>query len=149
MYGWAALQYQGWARGYLEVGGPLPRRVLLFTDNILEVWLDDVRVFGGDFYAFRRAPLVVTLVPGSHVIDVRLIREIRSMGGADSSITVTLEAQVATNTLRILENTAVLPDLVDGKLPSAPASVTVRNEGESWIEMYHCDSTQVLAYAPS
>jgi hypothetical protein len=148
VYGWAGLQYQGWARGHLEVSGPLPRRIILYTDNVLEIWLNDLRVFGGDFYAFRRAPLVATLSPGRNVIDVRLVREIRSMGGLDSSVTVTLEAQVATNTLRVLENTAVLPDLIDGKLPSAFASVTVRNEGGSWIEMCDCDSTQVPIFAP-
>jgi hypothetical protein len=147
IYGWAALQYQGWARGHIDVSGGLTRKIILYTDNILEIWLNDVRVFGGDFYAFRRAPLVATLSPGRNVIEVRLVREIRSMGGADSSITVTLEAQLATNSLRILENSAIVPDLVDGKLPSAFASVTIRNEGEGWIEIGDCDSSQVLAYS--
>ena len=146
VYGWAALQYQGWARGYLEVRGASPRRIVLFTDNILEIWVNEVHVFGGDFYAFRRAPLVVTLSPGRNMIDVRLVREVRSMGGAESSVTVSLEAQLSTNTLHILEKTAVLPDLVDGKLPSVSASVTVRNEGESWIELCGCDLTKVPHY---
>lgn len=149
VYGWAALQYQGWARGHIEVSGGLRRKIILYTDNILEIWLNDVRVFGGDFYAFRRAPLVATLSPGKNVIEVRLIREIRSMGGTDSSITVTLEAQLATNTLRILEHSAILPDLVNGKLPSAFASVTIRNEGEAWIEICDCDFSQVPAYPPT
>jgi hypothetical protein len=143
VYGWAALQYQGWARGHLDVSGAFPRRIILFTDNVLEIWLNDVRVFGGDFYGFRRAPLIATLIPGRNLIEVRLVREIRSMGGEDSYVKVTLEAQPATDTLRILENTAVLPDLIDGKLPSAFASITVRNEGERWVEMCDCDLAQV------
>jgi len=143
VYGWAALQYQGWARGYIEVGGGSACKIILHTDNILEIWLNDARVFGGDFYAFRRAPLVATLRPGRNTIEVRLIREIRSMGGTDSSITVTLDARLATHTLRILQNSAVLPDLVDGKLPSALGSVTVRNAGDEWIEICDCDSSEV------
>ena len=143
VYGWAALQYQGWARGHLEVRGGSPCRITLFTDNVLEVWVNNKQFFGGDFYAFRRAPLVVTLRPGGNVIDVRLIREIRSMGGADSSVTVNLEAQVSTSTLRFLEATAILPDLIDGKLPSSFASITVRNEGEDWMELCDCDMGSV------
>lgn len=149
VYGWAAIQYQGWARGHLDVSGALPRRIILFTDNVLEIWLNDVRVFGGDFYAFRRAPLIATLIPGRNLIEVRLIREIRSMGGEDSSVKVTLEAKLASNTLRILENSAILPDLVDGKLPSSFASITIRNEGESWIKMCDCDLAQVPTSALS
>ena len=143
VYGWAALQYQGWARGHLEVRGASPCRITLFTDNVLEVWVNNKQFYGGDFYAFRRAPLVVTLRPGGNVIDVRLIREIRSMGGADSSVTVNLEAQVSTDTLRFVEATAILPDLVDGKLPSGSASITVRNEGEDWMELCDCDMESV------
>ena len=143
MYGWAALQYQGWARGLLDVRAALPRRIILFTDNILELRVDELDVFGGDFYTFRRAPLVVTLSPGRHVIDIRLVREIRSMGGADSAMTVSLEAQVSTNTLHFLADSAILPDLVDGKLASRVASVTVRNEGEDWMELCNGDLNSV------
>ena len=142
-YGWAAFQYQGWARGHLDVRGSSSSRVVLFTDNILEVWVNEVHIFGGDFYSFRRAPLVVTLSPGKNVIDIRLVREIRSMGGADSSLKVGLEARLSTNSLHILESTAVLPDLVDGKLPSTFASVTVRNEGGNWLELCDCHLAEV------
>jgi hypothetical protein len=143
VYGWAALQYQGWIRGSLEVRGASLRRVVLFTDNILELWVNDDHVFGGDYYAFRRAPLVVTLSPGRNVVEIRLIREIRSMGGVDASVTVALEAQIATNALHFIEEAAILPDLVDGKLPSRFASVTVRNEGDDWMELCDCELNQV------
>lgn len=142
VYGWAALQYQGWIRGHLEVRGASLRRVVLFTDNILEMWVNDHHVFGGDFYTFRRAPLVITLSPGRNVVEIRLIREIRSMGGVDATMTVALEAQIANNALHFLEEAAILPDLVDGKLPSRFASVTVRNEGDDWMELYDCELNQ-------
>ena len=143
VYGWAALQYQGWIRGYLDVRGASLRRVVLFTDNILEMWVNDDHVFGGDYYAFRRAPLIVTLSPGRNVIEIRLIREIRSMGAADATVRVALEARIANNTLHFLEEAAILPDLVDGKLPSHFASVTVRNEGDDWMELCNCELIQV------
>jgi hypothetical protein len=143
VYGWAALQYQGWIRGSLEVRGASSRRVVLFTDNILEMWVNNDHVFGGDYYAFRRAPLIVTLSPGRNVIEIRLIREIRSMGAADATVTVTLEARIANNALHFLKEAAVLPDLVDGKLPSRFASVTVRNERDDWMELCNYELNQV------
>lgn len=143
VYGWAALQYQGWIRGNLEVRGASLRRVVLFTDNILEMWVNNDHVFGGDYYAFRRAPLIVTLSPGRNVIEIRLIREIRSMGAIDATMTVALEARIANNTLHFLEEAAILPDLVDGKLPSCFASVTVRNEGDDWMELCNYELNQV------
>src|SRR5882672_7254041 len=73
VYGWAALQYQAWARGYIVNHRSTTRRVTLYTDHILELWINDDHFFGGDFYAFRRAPIVLTLDPGKNVVDIRLL----------------------------------------------------------------------------
>ena len=66
VYGWAAVQYQAWARGELHVGGNETQHLVLHTDTILEFWVDDQHYFGGDFYTYRKAPPVLHLQPGSH-----------------------------------------------------------------------------------
>lgn len=37
-------------------------------DHVIEFWIDDQSYFGGDLYAFRKAPLVLDLSPGEHKI---------------------------------------------------------------------------------
>jgi hypothetical protein len=54
---WFVLQYQGWIRDNLEVRGASLRRVVLFPDNVFEIWVNNEHVFGGD-YTFRRPPIV-------------------------------------------------------------------------------------------
>ena len=68
VYGWSALQYQAWARGKIIVEARTQQKVVLYTDHILEFWIDDRPFYGGDFYAFRNAPLVLKLSPGEHQI---------------------------------------------------------------------------------
>ncbi len=97
--------------------------------------MNGVHFFGGDFYAFRRAPILITLPAGRNRVDVRLVRDVRSMGGDDISMTLSLDAHIATGTLRVLEDTVILPDLVDGHLPSALGSITVRNEADEFVEL--------------
>lgn len=68
VYGWAALQYQAWTRGRLVVESESSRKIVLQMNHVLEFWIDDRSYFGGDFYAFRKAPLVLDLSPGEHKI---------------------------------------------------------------------------------
>lgn len=133
-YGWAALQYQAWARGSLAVDADAHQTLVLYTDNLLEFRIDDQLYFGGDFYAYRQAPLVLHLGPGSHRIDVRLIRDVRVMGGNRSpGVRIKLEAQKSQGGL--VFGAPLAPDIVDGKLASNLASVSVRNEGPKWVDV--------------
>ena len=133
-FGWSALQYQAWARGEIIVNGDRKKTIVLYTDEILEYWLDNELHFGGDFYTFRRAPLVIDLEPGSHKLDLRLIREVRSMGGIGKpGIDVRVAAQVSSEVLHVQVDQILLPELSNGKLTSKYASIPVRNEGQSWI----------------
>ena len=68
VYGWAAMQWQAWARGEIVVDGNVERRVLLWTEGVLEFLVDGQRFFGGDLFSFRTAPLVLVLSPGRHVV---------------------------------------------------------------------------------
>jgi hypothetical protein len=129
IYGWAALQYQGWARGLLRVNGGQPRTLTLATDNLLEFYLDGVHHFGGDYYAFRRAPIVLHLEPGDHVIDLRFVRDVRAMGGIGSpTIDIQLEARSSTQDLHLAAENALMPDMVSGHLASMLGSIQVRND---------------------
>ena len=143
IYGWAAIQYQAWARGSLIVDASSSETVVLYSDNVLEFWVDDQIHFGGDFYGYRIAPLVLHLEPGSHKVDVRLIRDVRAMGGVgEPSLCVRMEAQKANGGLVVVGD-LLLPDLVQGKLASHAGSVTIRSEVSEWIEVWDIQTVDV------
>lgn len=136
IYGWAASQYQAWARGELIVHGDKTQHVVLHTDAILEYWIDGVHYFGGDYYSFRKAPPVLHLAPGSHKIDLRLVRDVRAFGGIlEPSIDVVVEVQQASGTLELAKPGILLPDIIDGKFASQLGSVYLRNSGQDDIEI--------------
>ena len=58
VYGWSACQYQAWARGKLFVGTKTDQTVILYTDRVIEFWVDQKPYFGGDLYAFRNARML-------------------------------------------------------------------------------------------
>ena len=136
IYGWAALQYQGWIRGNLVLNSPWPRTITLYTDNVLEYWVDDEHYFGADFFTFRRAPCSLTLQPGKHRIDVRLVREVRSMGGDDSCIKVVLQAEIAPEDLQFVSKSTAVSDVINAQLASPYASVIARNQASNWVEIH-------------
>ena len=143
IYGWAAIQYQAWARGNLFVDADSPQTLLLYSDNVLEFWVDDQLHFGGDFYGYRIAPLVLHLEPGCHKVDVRLVRDVRAMGGiGEPSLCVRMEAQKANGGVVVVGD-LLLPDLVDGKLASHVGSVMIRSEENEWIEVWDIQSIDV------
>ena len=143
IYGWASLQYQAWTRGKLIKAGESSQMIVIYTDNVLEFWVDDQPYFVGDFYAFRRAPLVLRLDPGSHQVDVRFIRDVRAMGGVGNpNIRIKLEAQKSSGGLAVTGE-PLLPDLFAGKLASHLASVSVRSEEFELIDVVDIQSLNV------
>ena len=136
MYGWAALQYQAWARGHLKIAANSTQSIVFYTDNVLEFWVDDDHYFGGDYYAYRRAPLVLHLNPGSHTVDIRLIYDIRVMGGiGEPTTSIKLKAEISDSSLALIGPKALIPDIINGVLASPFASVPVRNDGRNAIEV--------------
>ena len=135
VYGWAALQYQAWARGELLVEGDESQTVLLYTDSVLEYWVDDIPYFGGDYYAYRRAPLVLYLRPGAHKIDIRIIRDVRVMGGMGPSMSIRLKAERSPGGLAVMEKKLLVSDVVNSSLASPYASLPVRNDGNMSMEI--------------
>lgn len=148
VYGWGALQFQAWSRGTLTLNSRYRQSVLLYTDQVLEFWLDGKSYFGGDLYSYRRAPLVLTLDPGQHRLDVRLLRDVRVMGSIGRpTIQTRIEVQVASGDLTIVEGKYIVPDIVDGMLPSNLASIPVRNHGSTWIRILGLESADVRQIA--
>lgn len=144
VYGWAAVQYQVWARSELVVRGNETQHVILHTDGVVEYWVDDVHYFGGDFYTFRKAPPVLHLSPGTHNIDIRLWRDVRAFGGINvPTIDVLVEVQKTSGTLELANQDILIADVVDGKLASSLASVALRNTGEDDVEIVSIQSSDV------
>lgn len=144
VYGWAAVQYQAWARGEIIVTADTTQNVILYTDMILEFWVDGVHYFGGDFFGFHRTPAVLRLKPGSHGIDVRLVRDVRAMGGVlEPTIDVLLELRQTSGALDPAREAMLLPDVVDGKLAGSVGSLYVRNTGSSDVEIINVESSDV------
>jgi hypothetical protein len=144
IYGWAAAQYQAWLRGEIIVEGNGTQAIVLYSDQVLEFWVDDVHYFGGDMYAFRKAPPVLHLNPGKHRLDVRLIRDIRAMGGGDEpSIDIKLEIKRSNGSLELAKEGILISDFVDGTLASNIAAVAVRNSGGKAVKVFGIEDDQV------
>ncbi|KZF20652.1 alpha/beta-hydrolase [Xylona heveae TC161] len=141
VYGWAAHQYQAWARGTLNVHSQSREFVILNIQNILELWVDDEHYFGGDYYGYERAPIVLSLNPGPHRIDVRLIYDVRLMGGiSNPTMTLILDAEISAGDLAVVADHLLAPDVVDDKLSSHLVSVTLRNESPYWLTVQCVES---------
>ncbi|OAL25655.1 hypothetical protein AYO22_04644 [Fonsecaea multimorphosa] len=110
IYGWGAFQYQAWAKGEILNRDIVSRLINIFPDNIVELWINDMHVFGGDFFGFGRVPVLVELPPGVNNISVRLVREVRSMG--------------------VVTDSMVMPDVINGRLC---ARIATTSEGRSYI----------------
>ncbi|KAF2640474.1 hypothetical protein P280DRAFT_426472, partial [Massarina eburnea CBS 473.64] len=144
VYGWAAVQYQAWARGTLTVSGNGTQHLILYTDAIIEYWVDHVHYFGGDFFTFRKAPPVLHLTPGTHQVDLRLVRDVRAFGGILApTIDVTIHAELAAGTLELAKPGLLISDVVDGNLASPVGSVALRNSGEDDIEIVDIQASHV------
>ncbi|CAG8603717.1 1861_t:CDS:2, partial [Racocetra fulgida] len=132
-----------WARGYFELldsdlrdeSDSIP--VLVQCQNVGDFYVDDRRLFG-DVYGYKNSWHVLYLHPGMHVINVRLVNEIRIFGG---KIPPDIRFQCFIKKLElqqigamVLDHTIIVPDLVDGFLAGKFASVAILNTQEkSWI----------------
>lgn len=140
VYGWAALQWQGWIRGQIIIRGESTRTLTFNAKQALEFWIDDEHYFGGDVYGFGRAPVTLHLVPGTHRVDVRLFRDVRAAGGSgEPSMDLTLDLDESSEVLQPLQSddglyaTVIVADVYGddtGRLNSPVASATVRNDAQ-------------------
>ncbi|KAK8226904.1 hypothetical protein HDK77DRAFT_496126 [Phyllosticta capitalensis] len=145
VYGWSSSQYQAWIRGSIKVEGEGVKTALLYTDFLLEFWLDGVSYFGGDFYAFRKAPPVLHLGPGLHRLDIRLSRDVRSLGGiGEIKFPVKLELVPAGRSGPLeIAGDLLIPDAIDGRPAGRYGSIAVRNVGFEDIEVVSVKSQTI------
>ena len=128
VYGWAAFQWQGWARGSLTLFGNKNRLVSFNADNVLEFWVDDNHYFGGDYYAYQRQPVMLDLRPGEHRVELRLIRDVRVMGGvAQPNLNIQLSAALCPETLVVHHSKSIFPETVNGRPAGSYAAIAVVN----------------------
>lgn len=101
-------------------------------------------------YSLRRAPLVLKISPGEHVlhtIGVHLIRDLRVSGGNDRDIEVQLEIKAVHPGVELVEDSLLISDLVDGKLSNDLGSVLLRNNAET-PAIIMCDKLSVNVSLP-
>ncbi|KAK4963144.1 hypothetical protein LTR10_000772 [Elasticomyces elasticus] len=155
VYGWPALQWQGWARGEIFVQqGVGEISLALNVEHTLEFWVDGKHYFGGDFYGYGNAATTLHLQPGRHRIDVRLVRDMRRDGAnSDPNVDIRLRMQGQGALVQ-----AVLPesnggynpytgvlisDIVgdaNGPFASPYASVTLRNDAQLDAHIYDIEA---------
>ncbi|KAL5047941.1 hypothetical protein BDW71DRAFT_205894 [Aspergillus fruticulosus] len=151
VYGWSALQYQAWTRGHMYLHGPNHQAVAIFTDGILELFIDGQRHFGGDFYSYRRAPLILYIAPGEHLVELRLLRDVRALGGqGDPMINVVVETEIRRSMLTIDERSLLIPESTGWKFGSTWASINVQNNAAKWVEILsiYCPNFSLEMEAP-
>ncbi|KAF2660252.1 hypothetical protein K491DRAFT_589649 [Lophiostoma macrostomum CBS 122681] len=147
VYGWAAVQYQAWARGEITVLGTKTLPFILYTDAIVEYWIDDTHYFGGDAFTFRKAPPVLHLSPGTHKLDLRLWRDVRAFGGIlTPTIDVVVELHTVSGGLDLAEPGILMSHVVDGKLASPLGSISLRNTGQEDVEILGITPSDVRAH---
>ncbi|KAI7545227.1 alpha/beta-hydrolase [Hortaea werneckii] len=150
VYGWAALQWQGWARGQIHL--PSEKTLALHAEHILELWIDGEQYFGGDFYGYGRSALTLHLLPGEHRIDLRLVRDVRAMGGVgEPRLDLLFKLEESPGWLSAVladesdEDSGILiSDLVgdkNGPLASPYASATLRNDASHDISILGVEAT--------
>ena len=144
VYGWAALQFQAWARGFIMVDAKSTQAVTLYTDGVLEFRVDGDHHFGGDYYGFRKAPVILHLSPGLHQLDIRLVRDVRAMGAVGPPfVRPLLELRLSIQAATAVPDQIVAADIVDGTLASPYVSVPVRNTGRSTVTILSVDGHNV------
>ncbi|KAI6810548.1 alpha/beta-hydrolase [Hortaea werneckii] len=150
VYGWAALQWQGWARG--RINFPSAKTLALRVEHIMELWIDGEQYFGGDFYGYGRSALTLHLLPGEHRIDLRLVRDVRAMGGVgEPKLDLLLKLGESSGWLSpvLADETdeysgILISDLVgdkNGPLASPYASATLRNDASHDIYIQGVEAT--------
>jgi len=151
VYGWSALQYQAWARGRFTVPGDSVQSYILYTDTVLEYWIDSFHYFGGDFYSYRRAPPVLSLSPGEHQIEVRFYRDVRAFGGVGNpTASITLQLNRTSGSLELSREGVLTSDMVNGQLASQWISVSLRNSGQDAVEVFDvADASAIADYSVS
>lgn len=146
VYGWAALQYQCWVRGYFEISSPSGAKttIALHVSPAVDVWIDDEAFCGGDLYGYHKAPIILHLETGKHRIDARLAYDVRFMGGKITpDITLSVDMKLPADDQVLLPGDVLLSDAVDGVLVGNLVSVTVTNGASYTVRVTRIEDVDV------
>ncbi|KAK6341052.1 hypothetical protein TWF696_009361 [Orbilia brochopaga] len=150
-YGWAGLQFQAWLRGHFDINPRMERDgcgFAIHTKQVQEFWVDGDHYFGGDVYGYGKAPVVLRLDKERkrHVIDIRVFNGIRMFGGRKPpKVDIELTLVHLCETLDIIEDASVFPDIVRGKPAGEYASLAIRNNGKVPLEIIGASSDNDIA----
>ena len=150
-FGWSGLQFQAWIRGTIHIGDG--GRYGIWIGNAVEFYLDGTYYDVGNLYdmdvtQFSRGGLFLDMAAGDHILEVRVVNDIRAFGG---QLPPKVEVQVA---LRKVKDDLVVADYNshggwivptvinmtrkdsgrgDACIAGEWASLSLRNEGGEWI----------------
>ena len=149
-FGWSGLQFQAWIRGSLHVHNQ--GRYGIWIGNAIEFYLDKVYYDAGNLYdtdvvQFNRGGVFVNLAPGDHILEIRVVNDIRAFGGQlPPKVEVRIAMRQAIEDLVVADYNShggwVVPTVIPHPGGNSTevacvagefASVALRNEGEKWI----------------
>jgi hypothetical protein len=162
-FGWAALQFQAWIRGTLKI--PIEGRYGLWIGRAVEFYLDGTYYDIGNLYddsiEFTRGGLFLDLTTGEHILEIRVVNDIRAFGGQiPPKVEVSVTVRKAESDLVVADYDShggwVLPSLInmarkDGRKRQSCvagdwASLALRNEGREWITITELSVDKVQSY---
>ena len=124
------------------VHGESETSILLDIENVLEFWVDSDHYFGGDYYAYCRAPIVLRLDPGAHVLNVRLVRDVRLFGAQSTpDLSINFVARVLGEHLYLNSAKCVMPDTVKGRPVGDGLSISLTNTSFGRIDVHSVEVT--------
>jgi hypothetical protein len=161
-FGWSALQFQAWIRGVItlrEAG-----RYGVWIGGAVEFSLDGVNydvgnIFEADVLQFSRGGLFLDLLAGEHVLEVRVVNDIRAFGGQiPPKVDVHLALREVGEELVVEEHNGhggwEVPQIINmSKKNGSDESVCIagewgsfalRNEGRDWIVITSLRLNKVL-----
>ena len=150
-FGWSALQFQAWIRGSFHIHSE--GRYGLWIGSAVEFYLDGIYYDVGNLYdanvlQFNRGGLFLDLSSGEHVLEIRVVNDIRAFGGQiPPKVGVQVALRKVTEDLVVADHDAhggwVVPTVInmtrrdswrgDACIAGEWASLALRNEGRKWI----------------
>jgi len=150
-FGWSALQFQAWIRGTIHIYNA--ERYGIWIGNAVEFYLDGTYYDVGNLYdtdvtQFNRGGLFMDLSAGDHILEVRVVNDIRAFGGQiPPKVQVQVALRKAARDLVVTEYDShggwIVPTVInlkrkdpwrgDACIAGEWASMAVRNEGSEWI----------------
>jgi len=161
-FGWSALQFQAWIRGTFIVHEE--GRYGIWIGDAVEFYLDGLywdvgNLYEADVLQYSRGGLFLDLSAGEHLIEVRVVNDIRAFGGQiPPKVEVHLGLNEVTEELVVESHNGhggwEVPHIINMTRTNGLdrsvcvagewASVAVRNQGRHWIALISLKINQVL-----